>query len=97
MATKRSIWPLECREVDSWGAAPEVGLQCAVVSLDLSLGLGVVGLAVLEGDPETGQFDLEAGVRAPIGGGVDCPVVAQHTGWEPVVGSGGKEDPDHVG
>ena len=49
-------------------------LQRQVVALDLALGLGMVGPAVFEDDPEGGQLDLHAGVGAPVGGRIDAAV-----------------------
>ena len=58
-------------------------LQREVVALDLALGLWMVGLAVLEGDPESGELDLHAGVSAAVRSGVDRAVVAEHRSRRP--------------
>jgi hypothetical protein len=87
---------LEFDEVTRRGSSSEVVLECAVVALDLALGLGAVGLAVFEGDAERGEFDLEAGGCAAVRGGVDRAVVAEHAGRQAVAGRRVEEDAHDV-
>jgi len=49
-------------------------LQGLVEPLDLALGLGVVGLAVLDGDAQGGELGLEAAAAVAELGGEDAAV-----------------------
>jgi hypothetical protein len=76
---------------DCW-LSSEPAFQGLVEAFDLALGLG---MAVLLGDAEAGQWVFEAVAAAGEAGGVDRPVVGQGGLWQAVGLGGGQEGGDH--
>ena len=65
--------------------------------LDLALGLRMVGLTVLDGDPEGGELGLEPAAAVAELGGEDAAVIRQHRGRQPKPARTLVERGHHVG
>src|ERR1035438_3631464 len=89
--------PLELGDGGSRVLLAQPPLQGLVEPLDLALGLGVVGLAVLDGDTQGGELGLEAAAAVAELGGEDAAVVGQHRGRQPEMPRTLVERGHHVG
>lgn len=65
-------------------------------ALDLALGLGVAGRAVLLTDAQQRQQVFKGVAATAEPGGVDAPVVSQRAGRDSVLVGGGQERGDDV-
>jgi hypothetical protein len=91
---KASSWACSAATLAAAGCRPSQRFQGLVEALDLALGLGVTGHAVLLADAEVGEQVLEAVAAAGEAGRVDRPVVSERGGG-PAVGIAGRDERGH--